>query len=331
MKKAVVTGASGFLGSYLCADLLQNGYSVVAFSHIQEPLLFQKLSVKLNLPIKNIEWRKVDLSDPDEIGLAISGKDVVFHCAAKISFENADIAEMIESNVECTRNVVNACLKAKVASLIFASSVAALGRKSQNNQIDENCDWVEGAFNSPYAISKHLGELEIWRGMEEGLNVSIINPGIILGAGDGTTGSNQIFSHLRSGNKFYPSGINGFVGVKDCATMMRLLYENEIFGQRMIAVSENISYFSILSMAAKEMRVDPPKWELKGLLFQFVYGVAVFCEKVHIPFPLPSAGIKSTSSENFYISIHAGLKNLFSYTPIEKVIADAVSELNSMG
>lgn len=325
MKKAVVTGASGFLGSYLCINLIKNGYHVIGLKHHSEPLLFNKLCNKQH--VYDMEWAIADILDPEELIAVFKDADVVFHCAAKVSFEQTEADILMETNIVGTKNVVNACLKAGVETLVYASSVAALGRKNKDNTITENSEWVESAYNTPYSVSKYHAELEVWRGMEEGLQVAVINPGIIIGAGDGKTGSNMLFHHVKSGKKFYPTGINGFVGVEDVAEMMRLMFEKEIFGKRLLAISENLPYQSILGMAARVYGVKVPSVPFAGFVYHAAYAVSRFCEFFKIPFPYPSAGLKNTTSSNYYTSVNDALTPWFVYTKMETVIHNSIKNL----
>lgn len=327
MKTAAVTGASGFLGSYLCANLLSKGYKVIACKHLSTDWLLQKIAQRQALSLENLSWVQADMEDPDSLSSAFGNADVVFHCAAKVSFEHGDANSLLQTNINGTKNVVNACLANGIKTLVFASSVASLGRKSRNNEINENSEWVEGKFNTPYAVSKYQSELEVWRGMEEGLNVAVINPGIILGAGDGVSGSNMIFNHVKKGKKYYPAGVNGFVGVEDVAQMMVLMYEHQVFGKRILAVSENLPYKTILETTAQLLQVKAPTTPFSGFVYRCAYGLARFCEFFHIPFPYPSVGLKNTSSINHYISVNQDLQPWFSFTPIQQVLKKAVAEL----
>lgn len=282
------------------------------------------MAKRLGTPLEKLTWKNYSLTDPLGMTEIFASANVVFHCAAKVSFKAEDAEEMLETNISGTRNVVNACLQSKVKNLVYAGSVAALGRKSKDNTLNEDSLWQESPYNTPYAVSKHLAEMEIWRGMEEGLNVAIIDPGVILGAGDGKTGSNMIFERVRKGGLIYPAGITGFVGVEDVAKMMRLMYEKNAFGKPLIAVSENLSYKTVLDQIAKAMGLKGPKWPLNGLLLQTAVLIAKIAELLHLPFPFPSIGLKNTSTANHYSSVNHILDSEFSYTPIERVIQEAV-------
>lgn len=99
-------------------------------------------------------------------------------------------------NITGTKHVVDACLSQGIRHLIHISSIAALGQKKETPIIDETSRWVESDLNTDYAESKYKGELEVWRGVEEGLDVSIINPAIIMAPADWTKSSAQLFHYV---------------------------------------------------------------------------------------------------------------------------------------
>lgn len=264
----VVTGANGFLGSYLVCELLRNGHGVKAlkrqnsgleeFEYISEIELGDKKSELL----AHLIWDDADIEDILSLDKAFAGAEIVFHCAAMIGF-NGERKRLMQVNAEGTANVVNACLSAGVRKLAYASSTAALGRTDSGALISEETQWVDDDNNTVYAESKHLAELEVWRGVEEGLDAVIINPGIILGAGKWDKGSCRIFNTVYRGLKFYTNGVNGYVGASDCASILSRLAFSEIRNQRFILVAENLSYLELLTKISKAFGIRIPPIEIK--------------------------------------------------------------------
>ena len=143
-------------------------------------------------------------------------------------------------------NIVNAALDAGVKKKNgYVSSVAALGRIRQNEPITELMNWTEETSNSAYGQSKYLAEMEVWRGIAEGLDAVMVNPTIILGAGNWNEGSTKIFQNVYNEFPWYAEGTTGFVD-KRCGLAMVLLMDSDISGQRFILSAENRSYKEVL-------------------------------------------------------------------------------------
>ena len=136
---------------------------------------------------------------------------------------------MYRINVKGTENVVNVALQARVKKLVHISSVAALGRSKANPIVNEETTWIDGPDNSWYSVSKHMAELEVWRGVEEGLPAVIVNPGMIMGKplnGNWETGTPRMVKMLAGGMRFYTKGNTGFVSAVDVAKAVVLLLES---------------------------------------------------------------------------------------------------------
>jgi dihydroflavonol-4-reductase len=229
MKKVLVTGGTGFLGSYILEELIKNGYTVRAIRRSS------KLPTWISSTIlENVEWVEGDILDIMSLEDAMEGIDAVVHSAALVSFVKKDKDLLYQLNVEGTANVVNAALEKNIQRLVHISSVAALGRKAGGHSVDETAKWEENHLQTHYARSKFKGELQAWRGFSEGLDTVILNPSTILGYGDWTQSSCAIFKQIHDGFGWYTSGLNGFVDVKDVATVTRLLLEQGKSGERYV-------------------------------------------------------------------------------------------------
>ena len=265
----IVTGANGFLGSYLVCTLLKQGHQVLALkrstSSLDEFNTIANTFFSSNTAeyLQHLTWEDADLLDVLRLDQLFEGAELVFHTAAKVSF-NGNRVEMFKVNAEGTANVVNACLKAKVRKLIYVSSTAALGRVDGMGMIDEETQWVDDLNNTMYAESKHLAELEVWRGVEEGLDTVVVNPGIILGAGDWSKGSCRLFQTVCKGLKFYTNGVNGFIGVENLADIMVSLAFSEFKNERFVMVAENLTYKELFETMAEGMGVRAPGIEMKA-------------------------------------------------------------------
>ena len=108
----------------------------------------------------------------------------------------------------------------QVKKLCFVRSIATISKSINNKIIDETCEWNAEINNYGYAITKYGAEMEVWRASQEGVQIVIVNPGVILGAGFWNSGSGTMFSKIHKGFNFYSEGITGFVSVNDVVKVM---------------------------------------------------------------------------------------------------------------
>jgi len=245
----LVTGGAGLLGNTLIEMLLQKGENVRA-TYNSTPLALNTFT--------NFETVKCDILDVFALEDALQDVTEIYHCAGLVSFNPKDEKKLYSINVEGTANVVNAALNAGTRKFVHVSSVAALGRIRPGEMIDETMLWTEDTSNSKYGHSKYLGEMEVWRGVAEGLNAVIINPSIILGAGNWNEGSTKIFKSVYDEFPWYTEGTSGFVDVKDVAVAMIQLMESNITAEKFIISAENISYRDMFTMMAKAFGKKAP-------------------------------------------------------------------------
>ncbi len=247
----LVTGASGFLGSHLVQYLSAKGEYVRALYNNTPP------SKQLE-ELPNVDWQRRDLLDIYDVEEAMSGVAEVYHCAAIVSFSKKDRLKLLQVNIDSAANVVNAANDAGVRKLVHVSSIAALGRSKENVPITEAEQWEESRRNSIYSESKYYAEMEVWRGMAEGLNAVIINPGIILGEGDWDKGSAKLVSIVYSEFAYYTLGTNAWVDVKDVCRVMYELMKSDISEERFIVSAGNFAYKDVFTGLANAMNRKPP-------------------------------------------------------------------------
>lgn len=237
MRKVLVTGGTGFLGAYIIKALVEKGYTVRAIRRSAQlpayisPEIFSK-----------VEWVAGDVLDVISLEEAMEGMDIVIHSAAVVSFVNKGRKKMYQVNVDGTANIVNTALEKNVKRLVHISSVAALGRTMGGGHVNEEKKWEESKANTHYAKSKYKAELEVWRGMAEGLDAVILNPSTILGYGNWNEGSSAIFKNIYKEFKWYTPGVNGFVDVEDVARVTLLLMESDISEERFIVNGDTWSF-----------------------------------------------------------------------------------------
>ena len=229
----LVTGGTGLLGIHLILHLHQQGITPRAIYRSAIPDVVQNKA----------QWFKADLLDVIALEQAMEGITEVYHCAGFVSFDPADKKMLHQVNIDGTANIVNACLDAGVRKLVHVSSVAALGRIRPGERINETMSWTEETSNSIYGKTKYLGEMEVWRGIGEGLTAVMVNPTIILGEhADWNTGSMKLFSTVYKGFPWFSTGSTGFADAADIARIMVLLMQSDVQKQRFIISAENITY-----------------------------------------------------------------------------------------
>jgi len=263
----LVTGGTGFLGFHLLKKLLKQNERPIRATYraTSDPKVRERL--------KGIEWVEADVLDVVALEEAMQGVTQVYHAAAVVSFAPNKRKAMQHINIEGTANVVNAALDANVEKLLHVSSVAALGRKPNQVIVHENIEWEASTNNSAYAKSKYGAEMEIWRGIAEGLNAVIVNPSIILGPWDWDTGSAAFFKRAWNNSRFYTTGIKGFIDVEDVVVAMVQLMNSEVHSQRFILNSENISFKQLFDWLAYYLHKQPPPYKAGKFISEIAWRV----------------------------------------------------------
>jgi dihydroflavonol-4-reductase len=283
----LVTGATGLVGSHLVLRLVSQNLQVRALFRKEEAkkrvLQVFEYYRKQDLYDK-IEWVQADIVDVPSLEAAFENVDYVYHCAALISFDPKDEEKLRKANIEGTANVVNLCVDFGIKKLCYVSSIAALGDlKDFESVVTEETEWNPEFHHSDYAISKYGAEMEVWRGHQEGLQVVVVNPGVILGPVFWTNGSGEIYERVQKGLVFYTKGGTGFVTVDDVVNAMIVLMQSEISAERFVLVSETLTYQDLTNLIAEKLKVNPPKIKAKrwmtGLAWRLDYLLALFGKK----------------------------------------------------
>lgn len=318
-----VTGASGLVGSHLIQSLVQKGLSVRA--------LYRK-----NIPVfkhaEKVNWIKGDILDVSSLDEAFQGVTQVYHCAAIVAFTPKQAATMLHANVQGTAHVVNACIAHQVQKLVYVSSVAALGRIREDGAVNETMNWTPETSNSVYGKSKYLAEMEVWRGMGEGLNIAIVNPVIILGAGDWNKGSSEIFKSAYDEFPWYTKGVSGFVDVLDVVDAMQLLMQSEVQGQRYIISGANLPYQEIFNRIAQAFHKKPPHKKVTPLLAAIVWRLEAIKGMITGKAPLLTKETAATAQAVVHFDNSKFLKAFpeFKYRSIDETIQRACAELKDL-
>lgn len=315
----LVTGATGLVGSHLLQQLLSAQKKVRALYRSQIPPEFETL----------VEWVQGDILDILSLEAAMQGVTQVFHCAAVVSFNPKKKKLLHKINVEGTANVVNACINCGVQKILFVSSVAALGRIRQDKPIDETMNWTPETSNSEYGKTKYLAELEVWRGMGEGLETVVVNPVIILGAGDWNSGSSGIFKSAYDEFPWYTNGMSGFVDVHDVVKAMILLMDSAVHGKRFILSGHNVAYRTIFNLIADGFKKKRPNKEVTPFLASIVWRLEAIKSMFSGRDPLLTKETARTAQAKVQFNNHRFLETFpeFDYMPLEASIQRICGEL----
>ena len=310
----LVTGGAGLLGHSLISQLLAKGYRVTA--------IYNKTSLADFPRSENLVKIKCDLLDVFETEAACTGITQIYHCAGLVSFSPKDRQLLYKINVEGTANIVNAALAARVDKFVHVSSVAALGRIRHGQRVNEMMQWTPETGNSEYGYSKYLGELEVWRGVAEGLNAIVVNPSIILGPGNWNEGSAKIFKAIYTGMPWYTEGRTGFVDVRDTASAMVMLMNSEIDAERFIISAENCTYREVFNMIASAFGKRQPYRKVTSLLAATVWRVQKFMSLFTGTTPLITKETTRTSMTDVQFDNSKLLSALpeFRYRPLKETI-----------
>ena len=327
-----VTGGTGVLGAHLLVELSLKGFSIRALKRAGSELAMVKdvfdfyLGEMADSMFKSINWVDGDILDVVSLENHMSGCEIVYHCAGNVSFDRRDFNKLIKTNKTGTANMVNIALVTGVKQFCHVSSTAAIGRQKKSDIYTEKQQWVTSSENSNYAVSKYSAEMEVWRGIEEGLNATIVNPCVILGAGYWSESSLAIFESVKKGLKFYPSGQNAFVDARDVAKCMVELVEKNIMHERFLITGENLKFKTLFDYIAAALRVKPPRIAAKKWLVSIGWRLERILAFLTFRRPkITKETARSAMSNSKYD--HSKIREAigFSFTPIKESVDNAVA------
>jgi dihydroflavonol-4-reductase len=318
-KPILITGATGFVGSYLTRFMVKKGYTnLVCMKRASSPMnLVADVSDR-------VQWVEGDIRDVPFLDDILRGYHIkqIFHCAAVVSFDARDREEMYEINATGTANIVNAALDYGIEKLVHVSSIAAIGRVQHEKTVSETNKWQRSDLNTHYAISKYQAEQEVWRGMAEGLPVAIVNPSVILGAQFWEHGTGKLFEQVWTGLRFYTEGATGYVDVRDVVHFMEKLMASDIENQRFILNSENWTYKNMFENIADVLHKKRSTIPVTPFLRQVAWRVEWLKSLMTKKRPLITKETARTSATTFFFKNDKSLAAFsdFKYTPIAETI-----------
>lgn len=298
----LVTGGTGLVGSHLLLQLIDRGEKVRAVkrstSNIRAVEQYFKRH-KAQEIFHKIEWIDGDILDVTFLPTALQGVKTIIHTAAYVSFNENDEDKIIATNVNGTEALINEAIESGVKEFIYLSSIAAMDDVNPVTKlIDEKSTWNTEAKHSAYAYSKYRAEMEVWRGSQEGLNVIVLNPSVIIGSFDGKRESERIFQSGKI-NQYAPSGSTGFVDVRDVVQILLQAYDQKLFNQKFIINAANLSYYEVLSEVAKHKNESIKPISNRVLKFvQFISKINKLVRKPSLNYATYKALTTATSYDN---------------------------------
>ena len=319
-----VTGGTGLVGSHILMKLSQDNIPFKALKRSSSSLeVCKDVFIHYNAEslFHSIIWEEGDVNDIPSLETAMQNCDKIIHAAAMVSFHNEEADLMHKINVEGTENMMNVALSMGIKKVSYISSIASLGRNSTEEMVDEDCYFRVSKKESNYSLSKYYSEQEVWRASQEGLDVVIINPSVILGPGDWTKGSSQIFTKLYKGLKFYTTGCTGYVDVVDVANCAILLLQSDIKNERFIVNGANMKFRNLFDLIAEgfgnkksSIKVTPL---LKGIAWRMEFIISFITgRKPLLTKETANSAMKNNSYSTQKIKDAIGYK----FTPIQESI-----------
>jgi nucleoside-diphosphate-sugar epimerase len=311
-----VTGGAGLVGSALLKQLLKGNEPIRALYRNSMPVTLSKEEQD------KIEWIQGDVLDTSLLTEVLRECSHVYHSAAVVSFHPGRREQMYKINIEGTANMVNACLEHKVQKLVHVSSVAALGRNRKKERLNESTEWSEETNNSHYGKTKYLSELEVWRGISEGLNAVMVNPSIILGEGSWENGSSAIFKKCWNEFPWFTEGSTGFVDVQDVAAAMIELMHSTHTGERYILCNEHAGYRDLFSRIALAFHKQPPSRKAPEWLMELLWRWEAIKSKLSKQEPLLTQETVNTANASTLFDNSKIKEHLpgFTFTPLDDTI-----------
>ena len=324
----LVTGGTGFVGTYLLYELLKGNSSIKSTYRKEKNKELTKEFFKLkdvNHPklFNKIIWVKMDLTEMSSLDELYSGINIIYHCAAFVSLAKRHKNLLMETNVEGTSNIINYAIKHKIKKILFISSIASIGAKDYDSIINEDHSWNHKINHTDYALSKYKSELEVWRGSQEGIPAVIVNPGFIIGSHFWNRSSSSIFKRIYNGLKFYPTGKISLVSVEDVVIASIKLMNSKIQNERFILVSENMNYKEFLDLISKNLGKSLTKYPLKKPLLYIIYFFDIILSFLRIKKRFMSKALISTFNNNQEFNGNKIKKFIsFKYEKIDKKVKE---------
>jgi dihydroflavonol-4-reductase len=303
--KTLLTGSTGFLGSAILRQLLEDGREVKVF--------IREKSDTTNIDGVDVEIAYGDLRDSDSLQSALSGCDVLYHTAAYYSLWNQDKRIIYDINVDGTRKILQAAQLQNIEKVVYTSTVGCVGLNKDTTPSNEGTPFNLNTLSNDYKKSKYQAEQVALEFARNGLPVIIVNPSTPVGPRDikPTPTGKIILDFLnREMPAYLETGLN-LIDVDDCARGHILAEQKGVLGDRYILGNQNMSLFDILITLENITGLKAPRIKMP---FWVALSAGWACEMISNnitgkPPAVPLAGVKMAKHHMYFDSSKA-VKNL---------------------
>jgi len=319
MKKALVTGAAGFIGSNVVRELIEEGVDVRALVLPGEDMR--------NLAALDVERVEGNILDPPAIDRALKGCDTLFHLAAIYSLQSKHKELIYRVNLQGSRNVLWAARRAETEKIVYTSSIAGIGLKPGMEPANEETEFNQFYNADDYVLSKYLAQEEALTFAREGMPIVVVNPCFPFGEGDLVpTPTGMLITWVVNGWPFMypPVGLNA-VDVKDVAKGHVLAAKRGRIGEKYILGNQNITFREMFKLIRKVAGFKAHFSKMPLFLSKLYGDVCVMAEE--------KAGVKAFTTRQevcylaqyLYFDVSKAKEELgLELTPIEDSIARAI-------
>ena len=325
--RALVTGATGFVGAAVARALLSEGWEVRA--------LARKGSDRRNLQRINVEVVEGNLNDAASLAPAVAGCEGLFHVAADYRLGAFDPRELYQTNVEGTRNILNAARAAGVRRVVYTSSVATIGIPKDGTPGSEDTPSTVADMIGHYKRSKFLAEEAAREAVRAGgSEVVIVNPSTPVGPGDvKPTPTGQLVFDAAAGRMpaYVDTGLN-IVHVDDVAAGHLLAFHRGRNGERYILGGQDMTLREILADISRLVGRKPPSVRLpSAVVMPIAYVAEAVARVTGRPTRVTVEGVRMARKLMFFSSGKAARELGYQWRPPTQAFADAIEWFRDQG
>jgi dihydroflavonol-4-reductase len=324
--KALVTGASGFVGSAVARALLQEGWQV--------RVLVRQGSERRNLQQLAVEIVTGDLADSASLERALAGCDALFHAAADYRLAALEPAQLYRTNVEGTRNLLQAARRAGTARIVYTSSVATIGLPADGSPGREDTGVTLADMIGHYKRSKFLAEQLVLEQARDGSPVIIVNPSTPIGPGDvKPTPTGQLVLDAAAGRMpaYIDTGLN-VVHVDDVAAGHLLAFNRGRIGERYILGGQDMTLRAILAEIARIVARKAPSIRLPRVaILPIAYAAEAWARATGGSTRITVEGVRMARKRMYYSSDKAVRELGYAWREPSRALQDAVGWFREQG